>query len=38
MGKIFVENFKKIFNTVGKNGKHIKEIRGIGLFIAIEFK
>lgn len=37
MGKLFLDNLRKIFNTSGRNGKHIKEVRGLGLFLAIEF-
>ena len=37
LGKIFLDNLKKIFDTNGKNGKHIKEVRGLGLFLAVEF-
>ena len=37
MGRVFLDNLKKIFDTNGKNGKYIKEIRGMGLFLAVEF-
>jgi acetylornithine/succinyldiaminopimelate/putrescine aminotransferase len=38
MGKIFLDNLIKIFDKKGKNGKYIKEVRGKGLFIALEFQ
>ncbi len=34
---LFLDNLKKIFSKGGRNGKHVKEIRGIGLFLAVEF-
>lgn len=37
MGKLFLNNLKQIFNSNARNGKHIKEARGVGLFLAIEF-
>ena len=37
MGKLFLERLRKIFDSEGRNGKHIKEVRGIGLFLAVEF-
>jgi len=38
MGKIFLQHLRRIFNPEGRNGKHIKEVRGIGLFLAVEFR
>ncbi len=37
MGKLFLNNLKEIFSSKGRNGKHVKESRGVGLFLAIEF-
>jgi ornithine--oxo-acid transaminase len=37
MGRLFLNNLKKIFSSNGRNGKHVKEVRGVGLFLAIEF-
>ncbi len=37
MGNLLLNNFRQIFSSSGRNGKHVKEIRGVGLFMAIEF-
>ena len=37
MGNLFLKNLKQIFNSSGRNGKHMKESRGLGLFLAVEF-
>jgi hypothetical protein len=35
MGNLFLKNLNKIFTSTGRNGKHLKEVRGLGLFMAI---
>ncbi len=37
MGRLFLNNLRQIFSPNGRNGKHIKEARGVGLFLAVEF-
>jgi len=37
MGQLFLNNLKQIFSSSGRNGKHVKEARGVGLFLAVEF-
>lgn len=37
MGRLFLNNLRQIFSPNGRNGKHIKETRGLGLFLAVEF-
>ncbi len=37
MGNLFINNLRRIFSSSGKNGKHVKEVRGVGLFLAVEF-
>lgn len=35
IGNIFLNNLKQIFNKDGKNGKHIREVRGVGMMLAV---
>lgn len=37
MGNLLINNLKRIFSSSGRNGKHVKEVRGVGLFLAVEF-
>ena len=37
MGRLFLENLKKIFDVSSRNGSHVIEVRGKGLFLAVEF-
>lgn len=37
MGTLFLNNLKKIFDVSSRNGSHVREVRGAGLFLAVEF-
>jgi ornithine--oxo-acid transaminase len=38
MGRLMLEKLRRIFDKEGRNGKYVKEVRGVGLFMAVEFE